>query len=120
MAHYVDGYVLPLPRRNVAAYRRLARKAGKIWIEYGALEVRECIADDVKPGKHTSFPQAVKLADDEVVVFAWIVFKSRKQRDRVNAQVMKDPRLASMMDPKAPPFDPKRMFWGGFKTLVEL
>ena len=120
MAHYVDGYVLPLPRRNVAAYRRLARKAGRIWIEYGALEVRECIADDVKPGKHTSFPQAVKLEDDEVVVFAWIVFKSRKQRDRVSAQVMKDPRLASMMDPKAPPFDSKRMFWGGFKTLVEL
>ena len=98
----------------------MARKAGKVWREHGALEYRECVADDVKPGKHTSFPQSVKLKAGETVVFSWIVYKSRKQRDRINAKVMKDPRLAEMMDPKAMPFDGKRMFWGGFKTIVEL
>ena len=120
MAHYVDGYVLPVPKKNLAAYRRMAQKAGKIWREHGALEVRECLADDVKPGKHTSFPQSVKLKNGESVVFSYIVYKSRAQRDRVNAKVMKDPRLAKMMDPKALPFDGKRMFWGGFKGIVEL
>ena len=120
MAHYVDGYVLPVPKKNLAAYRRMAQKAGKIWREHGALEVRECLADDVKPGKHTSFPQSVKLKSGERVVFSYIVYKSRAQRDRVNARVMKDPRLAKMMDPKALPFDGKRMFWGGFKGIVEL
>ncbi len=120
MAHYVDGYVIPLPKKNLDAYRRMARKAGKIWREHGALEVRECIADDVKPGKYTSFPQAVKLKAGEVVVFSWIIYKTRKQRDIVNAKVMKDPRLAAMMNPKEAPFDGKRMFWGGFKTIVEL
>ena len=98
----------------------MARKAGKVWREHGALEYRECIADDVKPGKVTSFPQSVKLKPDETVVFLWIVYKSRKHRDTVNAKVMKDPRLASMMDPNSRPFDGKRMFWGGFKTIVEL
>ena len=116
---YVDGYVLPLPKKNVAAYRRMAQKAGKVWRDHGALEFIECVADDVKPGKHTSFPQSVKLKPSETVVFSWIVFKSRAHRDRVNAKVMKDPRLAKMMDPKAMPFDGKRMFWGGFKVLVE-
>ncbi len=116
---YVDGYVLPVPKKNVAAYRRMAQKAGKVWRDHGALEFIECVADDVKPGKHTSFPQSVKLKPGETVVFSWIVFKSRAQRDRVNAKVMKDPRLANMMDPKAMPFDAKRMFWGGFKVLVE-
>jgi uncharacterized protein YbaA (DUF1428 family) len=116
---YVDGYVLPVPKKNVAAYRRMAQKAGKVWREHGALEFIECVADDVKPGKHTSFPQSVKLKAGETVVFAYIVFKSRAHRDRVNAKVMKDPRLANMMDPKAMPFDGKRMFWGGFKVLVE-
>lgn len=116
---YIDGFVLPVPRDRVADYRRLARKAGRIWREYGALQYMECIADDVKPGKLTSFPQSVKLKADEVVIFSWIVFKSRTQRDRINAQVMKDPRLAGM-DPKTLPFDGKRMFWGGFKPLVEL
>ena len=116
---YVDGYVVPVPRKNVAAYRRMARKAGKVWRDHGALEYIECVADDVKPGKHTSFPQSVKLKSGETVVFSWIVFKSRAHRDRVNAKVMKDPRLANMMDPKAMPFDAKRMFWGGFKVLVE-
>ena len=98
----------------------MAQKAGKVWRDHGALEYIECIADDVKPGKLTSFPQSVKLKPGETVVFAYIVFKSRAHRDRVNAKVMKDPRLASMMDPKALPFDGKRMFWGGFKTLVDL
>ena len=120
MARYVDGFVVPVPKKNLQAYRRMAQKAGKVWREHGALEYVECVADDVKPGKLTSFPQSVKLKAGEVVVFSWIVFKSRKQRDSVNAKVMKDPRLAAMMDPKAMPFDGKRMFYGGFKTLVEL
>lgn len=117
---YVDGFVLPVPKKNLSAYRRMAQKAGKVWREHGALEYIECAADDVKAGKHTSFPQSVKLKPGETVVFAYIVYKSRAQRDRVNAKVMKDPRLANMMDPKAMPFDAKRMFWGGFKGLVEL
>lgn len=117
---YVDGFVVPVPKDNLDAYRRMARKAGKIWREYGALQYIECVEDDVKPGKHTSFPQAVKRKPDEVVVFSWIVYTSRRQRDAVNAKVMKDPRLAPMMDPKALPFDGKRMFWGGFKSIVEL
>ena len=117
---YVDGYVVPVPRKKVDAYRRMARKAGKIWREHGALQVRECVADDVKPGKLTSFPQSVKLKPGETVVFSYIVFKSKGERNRINAKVMKDKRLASMMEPKAMPFDGKRMFWGGFKTLVDL
>ena len=116
---YVDGFVVPVPRKNLAAYRRMAQTAGKIWREHGALEFREWIADDVKPGKWTSFPQSVKLKDDETVVFSWIVYKSRAHRDRVNAKVMKDARLAHMMDPKTLPFDGKRMIFGGFKVLVE-
>ena len=119
MARYVDGFVVPVPTKNVEAYRKLARKAGKIWMEYGALEYVECIADDAKPGKVTSFPQSVKLKKDEVVVFSWITYKSRAQRDRINAKVMKDPRLADMMDPKLLPFDAKRMFFGGFKIFVD-
>jgi uncharacterized protein YbaA (DUF1428 family) len=98
----------------------MAQKAGKVWRDHGALEYIECVADDVKSGKHTSFPQSVKLKYGETVVFSWIVFKSRAHRDRVNAKVMKDPRLANIMDPKALPFDGKRMFWGGFNTLVDL
>ncbi|WP_411885274.1 DUF1428 domain-containing protein [Polaromonas sp. YR568] len=120
MARYVDGFVLPVPVEKIDAYRKLASKAGKIWMEYGALEYTECIADDVQPGKLTSFPQSVKLKKDEVVVFSWITFKSRKQRDSINKKVMADPRLEGMMDPKNHPFDGKRMFWGGFKTIVEL
>ena len=117
---YVDGYVVPVPKKKLAVYRRMAQKAGKVWRDHGALEYIECIADDVKPGKHTSFPQSVKLKAGETVIFAYIVYKSRADRDRINAKVMKDPRLANMMDPKAMPFDGKRMFWGGFKKLVEL
>jgi uncharacterized protein YbaA (DUF1428 family) len=120
MPRYVDGFVVPVPLDQLNAYRRMARKAGRIWMEHGALEYRECVADDVKPGKFTSFPQSVKLKAGETVVFAWIVFRSRRDRDRINDRVMKDPRLAPMMDPKAMPFDAKRMFWGGFKGLVEL
>jgi uncharacterized protein YbaA (DUF1428 family) len=115
---YVDGFLLPVPNKNLAAYRRLAQKAGKIWMEYGALAYVECVGDDVKPGKVTSFPQSVKLKPDETVIFSWIVYKSRAHRDRVNKQVMADPRLADM-DPKTLPFDGKRMIWGGFKGLVE-
>ncbi len=97
----------------------MARKAGKVWKEYGALEYRECVADDVKPGKVTSFPQAVKLKRNETVIFSWIVYRSRAQRDSVNAKVMKDPRVTGM-DPKDMPFDGQRMFWGGFKVIVDL
>jgi uncharacterized protein YbaA (DUF1428 family) len=120
MANYVDGFVVPVPKDNIDAYRRMARKAGKVWRDHGALEYRECVGDDVKAGKVTSFPQAVKLKPGEVPVFSWIVFKSRAQRDRVNAKVMKDPRLADMMSAKDMPFDAKRMFWGGFRVIVDL
>jgi uncharacterized protein YbaA (DUF1428 family) len=116
---YVDGFVVPVPKAQLNAYKALARKAGKIWKEYGALDYHECVADDVTVGKRTSFPRSVKLRDDEVVVFSYITYKSRRDRDRINKAVMADPRLASM-DPKAMPFDAKRMFWGGFKTLVRL
>ncbi|MBS0433221.1 MAG: DUF1428 domain-containing protein [Proteobacteria bacterium] len=115
---YVDGFVVPVPKKNLGAYKRLARKAGKIWREHGALEYHEFVADDVKPGKHTSFPQSVKLRDDEVVVFSWIVYRSRKDRDRINAKVMSDPRLP--MGPDTCPFDGKRLVYGGFKPMVSL
>jgi uncharacterized protein YbaA (DUF1428 family) len=120
MAQYVDGFVIPIPKRNIDAYRRMARKAGKIWREHGALEYRECVAEDVKPGKLTSFPQSVKLKPDETMVFSWIVYKSRAQRDRINAKVMKDPRLKDMMEAKAMPFDAKRMIYGGFEVIVDV
>ena len=116
---YVDGFVLPVPSKNLAAYRSMARLASKVWRDHGALDYHECVADDVKPGKLTSFPQSVKLKPDETVVFAWIVYKSRKDRDRINAKVMADPRLGTM-SPKDMPFDVKRMFFGGFKAIVEL
>ena len=117
---YVDGFILPVPKKNLAAYRRMATKAGKVWREHGALEYRECVADDVKPGKWTSFPQAVKLRPGEAVWFSYAVYRNRKQRDRVIAKVMKDKRLAEMMDPKKLPFDGRRMFWGGFNVMVDL
>lgn len=117
--HYVDGFVIPVPKRKVAAYRRMARLGGKICKELGALQYVECIADDVKPGKLTSFPQAVKLKKGETVIFSFIVYESRKQRDRVNKKFMSDPRLKKYMDPSKMPFDGKRMFWGGFKSIVE-
>lgn len=116
--HYVDGFVLPVPRAKLDAYRALAQKAGEVWTEYGALQYFECVGDDVQPGKLTSFPQAVQLKDDEVAVFAWIVYASRAERDRINALVMKDPRIAC--EPENMPFDAMRMFWGGFNGLVEM
>ncbi|MGH8049047.1 MAG: DUF1428 domain-containing protein [Arenimonas sp.] len=117
---YVDGFVLPVPTKNLAAYRKMARLAGKVWREHGALDYKECVADDVSPGKHTSFPQSVKLKKDETVVFSYIVYKSKADRNRVNKKVFSDPRLAAMMDPKKLPFDGKRMFFGGFKVFVDL
>jgi len=117
---YVDGFIVPVPKRNAAAYRAIARKAGKVWREHGALSYTECVADDVKKGKWTSFPQSVKLKPGEVVWFSWIVYRNRRHRDQVLAKVMKDKRLASMMDPKAMPFDGKRLIYGGFKVAVEL
>lgn len=116
---YVDGFVVAVPKKKIEAYRKLAQKAGKVWMEYGALEYRECLADDVPLGKVTSFPRSVKLKTGEVVVFSWIVYKSRTHRDRVNSKVMRDPRIVSM-DPKSMPFDAKRMIYGGFKTIVSI
>jgi len=118
MARYVDGFVLPVPKKKVEAYRRIARLACRVWLDHGALDYVEAVADDVKPGKSTSFPQSVKLKKNETVVFAYIVYKSRKHRDRVNAKVMKDKRFDGM-GPADMPFDMKRMIFGGFKAIVE-
>lgn len=117
---YVDGFVLAVPKDKLAAYRKIAKQAGKVWMEHGALQYVECVEDDVTPGKLTSFPQAVKLKPGEVVVFSWITYASRRDRDRVNKLVMQDPRLEPMMNPQSMPFDSKRMFWGGFKPIVEM
>lgn len=115
---YVDGFVLPVPKKKIGDYRKIAKLASKIWREHGALDYRECVADDAPVGKRTSFPRSVKQKPGETVVFAWITYKSRKQRDAINKKVMKDKRLAAFMDPKKMPFDTRRMFWGGFKTIV--
>jgi uncharacterized protein YbaA (DUF1428 family) len=120
MPRYVDGFVLPVPKKNLEAYRRMSRKAGRVWRDHGALEYRECAGDDLKTKMGRSFPQLAKAKGGETVVFAWIVYKSRAHRDRVNAKVMKDPRLAKMMEPKAMPFDVKRMAYGGFKVFVDV
>jgi len=118
---YVDGFIVPVPKKNLEAYARMSKKAGKIWREYGALDYREWVADDAPVGKVTSFPRSVKLKPGETVVFAWITYKSRAQRDRINAKVMADPRLADMMGKNAtPPFDGKRMIFGGFDSLVKV
>jgi uncharacterized protein YbaA (DUF1428 family) len=117
---YVDGFVLPLPKNNVESYREIAAKCGAIWREHGALQFRECIAEDVKPGKLTSFPQSVNLEGGETVVFSWIVYESRAHRDEVNDKVMKDPRMADMMKAESMPFDGKRMIYGGFEMIVDL
>ncbi len=119
MAKYVDGYVVPVPKRNIEAYRKIARKCGKIWREHGALEYKEYVAEDVQSGKLTSFPQSVQAKRGETVVFAYVTYKSRAHRDRVNKKAMEDPRMQEFCDPKKKmPFDPSRMFWGGFKILV--
>jgi uncharacterized protein YbaA (DUF1428 family) len=117
---YVDGFIVAVPKKNLAAYRSMAKRAGKIWREYGALDYREWVADDVKVGKVTSFPRSVKLKPGETVIFSWITYKSRKQRDRINAKVMTDKRLADMMNGKSMPFDGKRMIYGGFESLVKV
>ncbi len=116
---YVDGFVLPVPKRNLEAYRRMAKAASKVWRDHGALEYRECAGDDLKVKMGIPFPRTVRVKPGETVVFAWIVYKSRGHRDRVNAKVMKDPRIKKMMDMKSAPFDFKRMAYGGFKTFVE-
>jgi len=117
---YVDGFVLPVPKKNLAAYRRMAQKAGRVWRDHGALEFRECAGDDLNVKMGVSFTRMVKLKRGETVFFSWIVFKSRAHRDSVNAKVMKDQRLAKMMDTKSMPFDVKRMVYGGFKILVDV
>ena len=119
MALYVDGFVIPLPKKNLSAYRRMAQKAGKVWRDHGALEFRECVGDDLNIKMGKPFPRGIKAKPGETVLFSYIVFKSRTDRDRVNARVMKDPRLAKMMNSKVMPFDVKRMMYGGFKTIVE-
>jgi uncharacterized protein YbaA (DUF1428 family) len=116
---YVDGFVVPVPKGKKQAYLKMARKFGKVWREHGALEQRECIADDVEKGKWTSFPRAVKLKPGETVWFSWIVYRNRKHRDSVHKKAMKDKRLASMMDPKNMPFDGKRLVFGGFKMMLD-
>jgi uncharacterized protein YbaA (DUF1428 family) len=116
---YVDGFILPVPKKNIGKYKKLAKLAGKVWIDHGALDYVECVADDVKPGKITSFPQSVKLKKGEVVLFSWATYKSKAHRDRVLKKVMADPRLADSMNPKTLPFDGMRMFWGGFKPVIK-
>ena len=117
---YVDGFVLPVPRKIMKAYLTIARKAKKVWRDYGALEYRECVGDDLalKTGMGTSFPRVMKLKQGETAIFSWITYKSKAHRDSVNKKVMKDPRLAKMMDPKSMPFDVKRMVYGGFRVRV--
>jgi uncharacterized protein YbaA (DUF1428 family) len=115
---YVDGYIVPVPAKNLAEYRKLARKAGKIWIEHGALQYRECVGDDMNVAFGLPFPKALKLKKGETAVFSWIVFKSKAERDRINARAMADPRMH--FDPKKMPFDTKRMLYGGFKMMVDL
>ena len=118
MTHYVDGYVVPVPKSRMDEYRALAELASRVWTDHGALQYVECVAEDIKPGKVTSFPQAVKLKDDETVIFAWIVFESRQHRDEVNKKAMEDARFKDM-DPKNMPLDGMRMFWGGFEKIVD-
>ena len=119
MARYVDGFVIPIPKRQVAAYRRMAAKAGKIWMEHGALQYVECVGEDLKVKMGKPFPRLARTKAGETVVFSWIVYKSRAHRDKVNAKVMKDPRLSSM-GPDVMPFDPKHMTYGGFEAIVDL
>lgn len=119
MAHYVDGFVVPVPKRNIEAYRRMSQKAGKVWREHGALDYRECVGDDLNVKMCLPFPKGIRSKPGETIVFSWILYKSRAHRDQVNAKVMKDPRLAKMMNDDSMPFDGDRMMYGGFKTIVE-
>ena len=117
---YVDGFVVPVAQQNIERYKAMSIACGKIWRELGALEFRECMGDDVKPGKLTSFPQSVNLEDGEVVFFSWIVYESRAKRDEINDKIMKDPRMAEWMKPENMPFDGKRMVYGGFEMVVDV
>ena len=119
MAHYVDGFVLPVPKKNLAAYRRMAQVASRVWLDHGALEYRECVGDDLGVPCGLPFPKGIRTKPGETVVFAYIVYRSRAHRDRVNARVMKDPRLQASCSPEKMPFDYKRMLYGGFKTIVK-
>jgi uncharacterized protein YbaA (DUF1428 family) len=119
MAHYVDGYVVPVPKKKIKQYQRIAQKAGKIWREHGALDYRECAADDLNVEYCMPFTRGIKSKPGETIVFSFVIFKSRAHRDKVNAKVMKDPRISEMCEPKDMPFDCKRMLYGGFKTIVE-
>jgi uncharacterized protein YbaA (DUF1428 family) len=117
---YVDGFIVAVPKKNIPAYKKLSQLCGKVWREHGAIDYREWVADDVKVGKLTSFPRAVKKKPNETVVFAWITYKSRKARDKVNTKVMNDPRLKDLMNGTKAPFDGKRMIYGGFESLVKV
>lgn len=119
MAQYIDGYVLPVPKKNLAAYRRMAQKASEIFRELGALEYHECVGDDLAPKFGLPFPRGIKSKAGETIVFSYVVYKSRAHRDRVNTKIMQDPRIANLCDPKKMPFDCDRMLVGGFKTLVK-
>ena len=121
MPKYTDGFVVPVPKKKLKQYLQIARKASKVWRDHGALQYMECVADDMKSAEQfaTPFPRGVRLKAGEVPIFAFIVFKSRAHRDKVNAAVMKDPRIAAMCDPKDMPFDCKRMLYGGFKVMVD-
>jgi uncharacterized protein YbaA (DUF1428 family) len=119
MPQYVDGFVIPIPKKNLPVYRSMAQRVAKLWRKHGALAFRECVGDDLKPQSAGSFPRRLKAKPGETVIFSWIVFKSRAHRDRVNAKVMKDPRAAELMDPKKLPFDCKRMVYGGFEVIVD-
>ncbi len=118
MAQYIDGFVIPVPRKNLAAYTRIAKQACKIWLEYGALDYKESVGDDLDHKFCRPFPKGIRAKTGEIIIFAYIVYKSRAHRDQVNAKVMKDPRIAQMCDPKNTPFDCKRMLYGGFKVIV--
>jgi uncharacterized protein YbaA (DUF1428 family) len=120
MARYVDGFVIPIPTRNVARYRRIARRAGEIWMEYGAVEYIECVGDDLNVKGLVSFKKLAKVKKGETVLFSFIVYRSKADRDKVNARVLKDPRIATMMTEKDSPFDMKRMSHGGFRAIVDL
>lgn len=120
MPKYVDGFLLPVPKKNLKAYKAMAAKAAKIWREYGALDYRECVGEDLKPSFGVPFPKQMKCKTGETVVFSWIVYKSKAHRNAVNKKIMKDSRLAEMCDPKNMPFDMKRMCYGGFRVLVEI
>lgn len=120
MSLYTDGFIIPVPKRKLAAYLTMARKAAKIWCEYGAVDYKECVADDVKPVCGLPFPKGIRAKSGETVVFSWIVYKSKAHRDRVNKKIMTDPRLAELCDPNDMPFDGKRMLYGGFKVMASI